>query len=112
MTRIDEPPERPEHEIVLTGDLASRPPGEIVDTDLLGCDELTDPDEFPEHGEFLRVETPEGTEFWEVAGGLREAVAEKVAENGTEPEGAVLAVRTVAKTPGGAWRFQIELRSS
>lgn len=112
MSRIDEPPERPETEIVLTGDLASRPAGVIQSVELAGCDELTEEGEFPQHGEFLAVEVNGEPEFWEVAGGLREAVAEKVEQNGTEPEGAVLDVRTVSKTPGGEWRFQIDLRSS
>lgn len=112
MTRIDEPPERSEMEVVLSGDLASRPPGSIRSAELVGADELTEEGEFPEHGEFLEVKVGEGTEYWEVAGGLREAVAEKVAANGTEVEDAILDVRTVAKAPGGDWQFQVELRSA
>lgn len=97
-------------EIVLTGDLPQRPASTIVSSTLVDHDDLTEEGQFPQHGKFLEVETPEGeTEFWECAGSLAGAVMEVADEEELEPEGATLNVSQVSKTPSGEWRFVISL---
>lgn len=97
-------------EIVLTSDLPQRPDSEISSTELVDADELTDEGQFPNHGSFLEVETPEGeTEYWECTGGLAATVMEMADEREIEVAGAVLGVDQVSKTPSGEWRFMIGL---
>lgn len=97
-------------EIVLTSDLPQRPSAEIVSSTLVDHDELTDEGQFPQHGSFLAVELPEGEEeYWECAGGLAAAVMELCEEREMEPEGAILSVQQVSKTPSGEWRFVVDV---
>lgn len=97
-------------EIVLTSDLPQRPEVEIASSTLADHDELTDEGQFPQHGSFLEVETPEGeTEYWECPGGLAALVMELADEEELEPEGALLSVSQVSKTPSGEWRFVASL---
>lgn len=100
-------------EIVLTGDLPQRPASTIVSRTLVDHDELTDDGQFPQHGSFLEVETPEGeTEWWECSGNLAAVVMELADEKELEPEGAILSVDQVSKTPSGEWRFVASLTAS
>lgn len=97
-------------EIVLTSDLPQRPESAIATTTLADHDELTEEGQFPQHGSFLEVETPEGeTEYWECAGGLAATVMEIAEAEGYELEGALLNVSQVSKTPSGEWRFVVSL---
>lgn len=97
-------------EIVLTSDLPQRPESTIVTTTLVDHDELTDEGQFPQHGSFLEVETPEGeTEFWECPGGLAATVVDLADEWEIEVAGALLSVSQVSKTPSGEWRFVASL---
>lgn len=98
-------------EIVLTGDLPQRPAAEISDADLVDHDDLTDEGQFPSHGSFLEVETPDGeTEYWECAGGLASAIVEMADEMESEITGLRLSVDQVSKTPSGEWRYVIDLQ--
>lgn len=93
-------------EIVRTEDLPQRPAAVIQSAELIDCDELTPEDQFPEFGKFLKMELPNGDEeYWECTGSLAGTVMEIAEENGLEPEGAVLDVSQVSKTPSGEWRF-------
>lgn len=93
-------------EIVLTSDLPQRPGSTIVSLELIDSDELTEEGQFPQHGSFLEVETPDGeTEYWECPGGLAAYVVAVAEEQEVELETAILDVQQVSKTPSGEWRF-------
>lgn len=79
-------------------------------TELVGADELTDPDEFPEFGDFLECRerspvdgTDRGTVFIEVPQKLAQWLVEHV-----EP-GDWFAVKAAEKDESGTWRFDCEL---
>lgn len=102
-------------EVVLTADLPQRPPMKILSATMIDANELTDEDQFPQHGKFLKMEPMAETdsqadvEYWECPGSMAGAVMEVADEEETEPEGAILDVTQVSKTPSGEWRFVLSL---
>jgi hypothetical protein len=106
-----EPADGPE--IVLMSDLPQRGQAQVKHADLVDCNELTEEDEFPEHGSFLEVENAQGeTEYWECAGSLATEVVDGVDEMGDAVPGILLSVLSVAKAPSGEWRCSVELERS
>jgi hypothetical protein len=102
-------------EVFLTSSLDDAPAAQIASTELLGADEVTPEDQFPEFGEFLEMRQPDGeTVYWECATSLADVVVDAVEES---PDGSVLPgtrvdVDMTSKAPSGEWRYVIDLDPS
>lgn len=101
-------------EVVLTSNLPGRT-GRVAASTLTPADELTDEDEFPHHGQFLKMhpEDPasedgwdtDSPEFWECPAALSQLIVEEL-DDDEEPIG--LGVQITRAWGGGEEAWQID----
>lgn len=102
-------------EVVLPADQPDRPAVRLLESDLYLADDLTPEGQFPEFGDFLRVQAVDlenepledepDEEYWSAPKALANVLVEWAGENEEELTNLVVDVDSVHKTPTGEWRY-------